>query len=413
LATPAVAKKLFIWERKLIIELSDMSLFNGRLGSVMLEIGISTKLASLPDLVVNPWFQILSLLIGILGTGIAVITYLVSRKYKRLWYAVRSFTLVRRERATLPGLQVFFDRKLVEALTISKIVLWNSGKDTVRSNDFAEKNPLSFRAKKPLEILEAFVIQTTSSSCAANIVRRGNNCFAITFDFFDPRDGVVIQMAHTGTSSQDIDVVGRIVGGREIQRREPTGGVKKIRFLGAILPKTPRRARRFIMWFMGVAGVVLIALPFLLPLIASPRKNDTWLTKILVPVIGLSYLGLVFSVYRRRTPKGLERFDDEFGDSESGDDLDPVIPIAPQFATRSEAAEWIIKQARVLAQSAQFTVSKRAENEVELDFGSFWLTLDQLKQIWALGEKNGFKIRCKGRGKILAPDGEKGVRLIG
>ena len=220
-------------------------------------------------------------------------------------------------------------------------------------------------------------------------------------------------MAHTGTSSQDIDVVGRIVGGREIQRREPTGGFKKIRFLGAILPKTQRRARRFIMWFMGLVGVVLIALPFLLPLIASPRKNDTWLTKILVPVIGLSYLGLVFSVYRRRTPKGLERFDDEFGDSESDDDLDPVIPIAPQFATRSEAAEWIIKQARVLAQSAQFTVSKRAENEVELDFGSFWLTIDQLKQIWARGEKNGFKIRCKGRGKILAPDGEKGVRLIG
>jgi hypothetical protein len=49
LATPlwGVAKKLFIWERKLIIELSDMSLFNGRLGSVMLEIGISTRLALL------------------------------------------------------------------------------------------------------------------------------------------------------------------------------------------------------------------------------------------------------------------------------------------------------------------------------------------------------------------------------
>jgi hypothetical protein len=390
-----------------------MSWFNGRLGSVILEIGISTRLASLTDLVFNPWFQILSLLTGILGIGIAVITYLVSRKYKRLWYAVRSFTLVRRERATLPGLQVFFDRKLVEALTISKLVLWNSGKDTVRSSDFAEKDPLRFRAKKPLEILEAFVIQSTSSSCAANIIRRGNNCFAITFDFFDPRDGVVIQMAHTGTSSQDIDVVGRIVGGRKIQRREPSAGASKLRELGAILLKTQRGARRFVMWVMGVAGVVLIALPFVLPWFPSQGTNGTLSMKILLSLVGLSYLGLMLSVYRRRTPKGLERFDDEFGGSESGDDLDPAIPIAPQFASRSEAAEWIINQARVLAESAKFTVSKRSENELELNFENYWLTLDQIKQIQALGEKNGFKIACRGTGMILAtPEMEKGVRFV-
>src|SRR4030095_11308173 len=147
---------------------------------------------------------------------------------------------------------------------------------------------LRFRAKKPLEILEAFVIQSTSSSCAANIIRRGNNCFAITFDFFDPRDGVVIQMAHTGTSSQDIDVVGRIVGGRKIQRREPSAGASKLRELGAILLKTQRGARRFVMWVMGVAGVVLIALPFVLPWIPSQGTNGTLSMTLMLSVGGLS-----------------------------------------------------------------------------------------------------------------------------
>ena len=77
----------------------------------------------------SPWFQVAGFVVGVVGIVFAILIWLVTRRYKRIWYDVRSFTLVERERSTVPGLQVFFEKKPVDALSISKICIWNSGKD--------------------------------------------------------------------------------------------------------------------------------------------------------------------------------------------------------------------------------------------------------------------------------------------
>src|ERR1700675_5058659 len=176
------------------------------------------QIAAIEEWVKSPWFQMSAFAVGIIGIATAILIYLFTRRYKRMWYAVRSFTLVERDRSTVPGLEVLFDKKAVEALTISKIAVWNSGSDPLRKEDFPQAEPICINVGKKLEILEASIIQTSSRTCGCAIVRKARNCFEIGFEFLDPNDGLVVQIAHTGTSSQEVNVTGHIVGGGKVTR---------------------------------------------------------------------------------------------------------------------------------------------------------------------------------------------------
>src|ERR1700730_15713922 len=96
----------------------------------------------------SPWFQFSGFGVGVLGIGIAIVIWFATRRFKRIWYDIRSFTLVERERSTVPGLQVLFEDRPVDALTISKICIWNSGKDAVRREDLAPLQPLRISVEK-------------------------------------------------------------------------------------------------------------------------------------------------------------------------------------------------------------------------------------------------------------------------
>jgi hypothetical protein len=94
---------------------------------------------SLDKLVKNPWFQLSSVAIGLLGIAVAVFLYIVTRRYKRIWYDVRSFTVVRRERSPGSPLRVLFADQPVEALTITKVAFVEFGKRCFAGGRFPGK----------------------------------------------------------------------------------------------------------------------------------------------------------------------------------------------------------------------------------------------------------------------------------
>ena len=361
------------------------------------------SIPSLNELVRNPWFQFVGFLVGIAGILIAIVTFILTRRYKQVWYRVRSFSLVRGALSTLPGLQVLFENKPVNALTISKIVVWNSGNETIRLSDLPEKERLSLQTVGAVEILEAFILQVSTPSCGVSVRRIARDSFGVGFDFLDPRDGFVIQLAHTGNSSHDVKLMGRIMGRGRISRRAAwaAGRPRKSGLL---------RARQFLVtriitgWGSAMIGVFLLILPWTGVL---GKIKETWPTNLFLSFLGLLYGAVGISNYRNDPPKGLESYRDDF----DAPIVSTKLPIAPQFDNRDEAAEWVIKQARKMADTAQFKVTRTSETELDFDFRDYWILGQQLRDIVTLGKQNGFKITCHGRGLVfVASEDQKSNR---
>lgn len=343
--------------------------------------------------VTNPWFQLSGFAMGVIGIAVAILIYVFTRRYKRIWYDARSFTLVERERSTVPGLQVLFEKKPVDALTISKVCVCNSGKDPLRQGDLARLQPLRINVGNKMEILEASIIQTSSKNSGCTIERRARNSYEIGFEFLDPSNGLVVQLAHTGTASEDLSVTGHIVGGRRITRPRPLGFLRRFP-AKRIIPKTHRGRRIFVIWLMCLGGFFMIASGWAPRTQLGPRA----LSKIMPVLLGSLYLVFAWSLYRTRPPKGLERYEDEF----QGADFTKTsfrFAEAPQFETREQAARWLIDQAQALASSvhARFKARVVSDKEIDLNLGGFyWLTLGQIQDIIELGRKHDFRISVRG-----------------
>ena len=265
---------------------------------------------SIESLVQNPWFQFSGFAVGVIGVVIALVTWLLSRRYKRLYFLVRSFNLVDKSRSTVPSLSVQFGGRTVAALTISKIAIWNSGKEAIRDVDIPSREKLRITPKEGVEILESSIIQVSSESCNCRLGEYSNSSQTIQFDFLDPNDGIVLHVAHTGSSSEELKVEGQIVGKGKIAEKSALGAFNLFPFI----KKTPRthrrRPRALLAIFMSITGIFILLSPFFSDKLHSFDK--TRFSFIMSSIGGVFYVFAGYSIWASRPPKGLSKFDDSF-----------------------------------------------------------------------------------------------------
>lgn len=274
---------------------------------------------NLNALVASPWFQLSSFLFGFVGLAITVVAIFASRKNKRLNFSRRSFTLVQKNKSTVTSLEVKVSGRVVSALTITKIMLWNSGKEAIRASDFPNKQRLRIVSSRGVEILESEIIQTSSESCNCAIEAVSPDELLILFEFLDPNDGLVLQIAHTGISGRALDVEGQIVGKGRISEKTFT----------RIFPfdlrgpnrRVYRRSSPFRRWLLG-CGSVAIGLMMIITTFfglfdqgAALEISKKALT-IITWIGGITYLAFGVNLLRSRLPKGLESFEDSFARNE-------------------------------------------------------------------------------------------------
>jgi hypothetical protein len=109
------------------------------------------------------------------------------------------------------GLEVTYKGHKVDNLTVSKILFWNNGYDTIDSADIVSTDPL--RIDSVNQILDAVIIKTNNSSnqiiAAIGVDGASVN---IAFDYLDKNDGAIIQVVHAGKSSNDLSLKGKLKG---------------------------------------------------------------------------------------------------------------------------------------------------------------------------------------------------------
>ncbi len=162
----------------------------------------------------------ISLIIGVVGLSLAIYFQITSIRKKEPCWAVRSVNLIEGYSSKLNELKIIFKEIQIENLTISRILFWNKGKDTIERGDIETINKLRIEAENGIDFLDAKIlaINNQSNQCEVKIANKGN-CVNILFDYLDQKQGFVAQVVHTGKSSQDIHIVGDIKGVESIQNR--------------------------------------------------------------------------------------------------------------------------------------------------------------------------------------------------
>lgn len=119
----------------------------------------------------------------------------------------------------MPGLEVFVNGVKQNQVSVTKIVIWNAGQKTIRSNDVAQTEPIVIVATGDFELLSADVYLATRAACQIAIKpTEREKRMSITFDFLAHRDGAIIRFIHNGsTKAVTFELNGTLVEGDPIR----------------------------------------------------------------------------------------------------------------------------------------------------------------------------------------------------
>lgn len=234
----------------------------------------------------NPWVVILLAGCTLVSVPLAVwglyVTYKQHRE-KRPCYTVESNNLILGLVHMLPDLEIKFHGygSPIANLTVTDITFWNRGRAAIRKSDIAKLEPLIISMAPNCLILNVLVVRRAKAENAFEVTRSQDRTHAsINFDFLDHNDGVVIQVVHTGTSSEDVAVKGTVIEGGTPIRIRPTKGRP---LLGIVL----------------LAICITLMAAILLPSLTSWSCFGTPLAYLMLGFFGMGLYQQVVALWRR------------------------------------------------------------------------------------------------------------------
>jgi hypothetical protein len=160
------------------------------------------------------WFNVvgvISAIVTILGGYFS----LKGWKRKKPTYVIRSNNIFSGLTHTIPDVEVKFAGygPPLPALTVTKVAFWNAGNETVNKGDIVKTNPLRLLAKPPVVILAVSVLErTTPHNQFDHALKKDRTEASLTFEYLDHNEGALLQVFHTGTGNEDIQIEGTIKG---------------------------------------------------------------------------------------------------------------------------------------------------------------------------------------------------------
>jgi hypothetical protein len=258
--------------------------------------------------------DIITILTAITGILVSYYFFRQAQKNKEPCWAVKSNNLIRDFGSNISKLEIVYDRQKIENLTISRVMFWNNGSETLERQHIVSANPLKILGINGAKIIDAEVLKQNNHHCNFSITKSNDQlCAYIDFDYLDKNHGAVLQIMHTGLSSRDITVEGSVKGVNKIYS-------KNIETVW--LPLTPKKfdrkfsplMRRRISIFLNFSlSAIVLAMGFTILSRSTPRTPDYEKTILVFQVIFMMtfLVARIVNVYKSTPPKGLEIFEDE------------------------------------------------------------------------------------------------------
>lgn len=253
----------------------------------------------------------------------AVITQRINKERKQLSFYKTSQPIIRDQRREFDKLSVLYDGQSVDSVCVSTVTIWNSGNRTINDSDIVESKELSISLLDDNRILSADIIAISEDTNSFKINIIDNNCVKITFDYVDKKDGVVVQIIHTG-QSESVDINCKIKGGYSMKE-----------VVNDSIPKTIAKVMDT-EWFLklssiittiGIVGFFFVSVVFTIAIFDTSLQSNldlqadfkyltsqgvtiitailSWITSLLMAVI---WYPAVKKIYGIGVPKSLRKY---------------------------------------------------------------------------------------------------------
>ena len=154
--------------------------------------------------------------IAIAGFVYAIICQHVNKEKKEITYIKESNSLILEKKTKYEKLSIAYDGKMIESLCVTKLILWNSGNRTLNNTDIVESKELTIIAEETSEILDVEIIACSEETNKFSVFKVDAHNVKVVFDYVDSKDGIAIQIIHTGTG-ESISLNCKIKGGKPIK----------------------------------------------------------------------------------------------------------------------------------------------------------------------------------------------------
>ena len=112
----------------------------------------------------NIFLGIVGTVLGIVGIVTGYIFYRRGLRTKEPCYSIKTQKLIAGYSAKFEDLTIHYKDKEIENLSVSRIIFWNNGSETIDRNDIATKAPIAIMTKENVEILDVKVLEQNNYS---------------------------------------------------------------------------------------------------------------------------------------------------------------------------------------------------------------------------------------------------------
>lgn len=258
--------------------------------------------------------------IGILGILIALYTYKSSKIGPRLVYQWESTKIIGRNEITPEDITIYYRGIKVPRIIKTTIVIWNSGTMIIDGKNIVGNDPLRLEVSEKEEIIRASILKRTKEVNQFKIIFdiEKSNILYLDFEYFDPQDGVNIEILHTDAKKYP-EFKGSIKGMPRGAINWGKGSVNDSfvsKLLSIYNPITLVRSKTFL-WTMLIVGISLSGFSIVIPnyfeefakKIVEADHNSKGSIFVLTFILGAIYSMLplqIFWVNRKRYPKSLD-----------------------------------------------------------------------------------------------------------
>jgi hypothetical protein len=113
------------------------------------------------ELAKNPLVVLAGLALTTLSVFLAVFFYFRSKREKFPRFFMRSIILVRDLIGKIEALQLLYSGQPIENVTVTKVALWNSGRETITAADIAPADPFVICADEGVTIRDEKILRRT------------------------------------------------------------------------------------------------------------------------------------------------------------------------------------------------------------------------------------------------------------
>ena len=159
---------------------------------------------------------IIGLLLGILGIYIAIIAI----RKKRPLYVIRNINLINKTQKLNKPLKILYNDNIIDNIIITNIVFWNAGNDTISSQDLPENSKLCFLIGQDSVIIDSNIIKQSIDSNGTIMCSPQKNRLNINFDYYDSKQGFILQIFHTEQNFEKISLQGIFKGAASLKKTE-------------------------------------------------------------------------------------------------------------------------------------------------------------------------------------------------